>query len=495
MPITHSRYFDALSCIAGVLFTLAFAPFSRAYLSIIALALLFLSWQQVSGKRAMLRGFYFGLGSFGFGVSWVYISVHDYGGGGVLGSGLMAALFVLFWSIFPALAGVFSAMLYRYHYYVGTAFVWILLEYVRGALVLNGFPWLLSGYAQLDTVLSGYIPLTGVYGVGFLAVLLAVFMAQLVCQREKWRQLLTITVLVCAIGGLLQGRQWTTSAGDSIRVVLIQGNIRQDQKWQPTFRDQTLARYQALTEANWDAQLIVWPESAIPGYVDEVYSTYLQPLQLEAQKRNTDLVISVPIRQPENIKYNAVITLGAHVGSYKKNHLLPFGEYMPLQPLSGWILNLFTLRLGLFTPGGDQQDLLYAAGFPFLTSICYEDAFGVQVPEQVAYLVNVTNDAWFGNSIEPYQHLQLARMRALESGRYLLRATNTGVTAIIGPDGKVKQQLPVFTTAVLNGDMIPMKGSTPYSKSGDQTILLVLFGLYGLWLVLQFITRKTKKSS
>jgi len=250
-----------------------------------------------------------------------------------------------------------------------------------------------------------------------------------------------------------------------------------------------------ITESNWDSQIIIWPESAIPAYLHEVLPDYLMPLHNKAVLHNTDLIISVPVNdQINNNKYNAVVTFGKNPGIYRKKHLLPFGEYLPLQPFSGYILNLFKMRLGSFEPGMDQQPLLKAGGYPFITSICYEDAFGTPANSDVGFLVNVTNDAWFGKSIEPYQHLQIARMRALETGRYLLRASNTGITAIIDPEGQIVKQLPLFTTTALTGSITAMTGSTPYSTIGDNNIVFGLGSLFILLLAIQWLSAKFTKT-
>jgi apolipoprotein N-acyltransferase len=259
---------------------------------------------------------------------------------------------------------------------------------------------------------------------------------------------------------------------------LIQGNITQDQKWLPENRLKTLQYYKTMTEAHWDSAVVVWPETSIPAYLSEVNEWFLLPLSKAAQQHKSDLIVSLPAHgNSEDKKYNAVMTLGKETRMYRKKHLLPFGEYMPWQPVSGFILNSLAIKLGNFKPGDVDQPLLKAGGYPFITSICYEDAFGdagiVGLPD-AAYLVNVTNDGWFGNSIEPHQHLQIARMRAMETGRFLLRATNTGVTAVVAPDGRIISQLPLFKATVLTEMITPMGDMTPYASSGDKPVILVL---------------------
>lgn len=479
MQNSNSIYWDFLALIAGVFFTLAFAPFNYGCLAVVGQTILFASWQHITPGRALLRGYWFGLGAFGLGVSWVYISIHDYGHAGIASAGLLTGLFVGFWALFPALAGWLSAKLNApYSGVISLPLLWTLIDYFRGVLVLNGFPWLLGAYSQLESPLAGYIPVIGAYGTGFLLALTASVIVFMI--RAKNRRLLSAAVVavIWIAGGLLQTVTWTENAGEPIRVSLVQGSITQDKKWLPENRLNTLLLYKKLTEEHWDSDVIIWPETAIPAFLSEVYEPFLLPLSETAKQHNTDLIISVPIEgKAEGEIYNGVITLGKDTGMYRKNHLLPFGEYLPWQPVSGFVLKALNINLGNFTPGGVAQPLLKAASYPFITSICYEDAFGdaaISGLPDAAFLVNVTNDGWFGNSIEPHQHLQIARMRAMETGRFLLRATNTGATAFVDPDGKIIKQAPLFKATVLTGSITPMRGMTPYARLGDKAVIDVL---------------------
>jgi apolipoprotein N-acyltransferase len=482
MRISSNNYWDLLAAIAGILFTLAFAPFNYAYLAPAALSLLFASWQNITPRRALLRGYLFGLGSFGLGVSWVYISIHDFGGANSLSSGLLTSLFFGFWALFPALAGFLSVTIRPKTRGLISIMImpvaWLLIEYFRGYLVLNGFPWLQVAYSQLETPLAGYIPIMGVYGTGFLVALTASVIVFILQTRKHWLLLTATLAALWATGGVLQTIKWTGAIGSPIRVSLIQGNITQDQKWLPENRLNTLRYYKTMTEAHWDSAVIVWPETSIPAYLSEVKQWFLLPLSQAAQLHNTDLIVSLPAHgNSEDVKYNAVMTLGKETGMYRKKHLLPFGEYLPWQPVSGFVLNSLAIKLGNFSPGSIDQPLLKAGGYPFITSICYEDAFGdagITGLPAAAFLVNVTNDGWFGNSIEPHQHLQIARMRAMETGRFLLRSTNTGVTAVVAPDGKVISQAPLFKATVLTETITPMGGMTPYASSGDKPVIIAL---------------------
>ncbi|WP_082081775.1 apolipoprotein N-acyltransferase [Methylocucumis oryzae] len=475
MPLINPIFYDLMALCAGGLFTLAFAPFNFSVLAIPALALLFASWQTgCTPLRASLRGFYFGLAAFALGVSWVYISIHDFGGADSVSSAALTLTFVAFWALFPALAGFLTVTLSAANAPIITAGIWLGIEYLRGTLLLNGFPWLLSGYSQLNTPLAGYIPLLGAYGTGFLLVLTTTLLLSLF-TTQTYRMLKAGLLLILWLTGAgLHEVEWTKPQGKALTVALIQGNIAQNEKWLPENKLDTLRLYRDLTEEHWDADVIIWPETSIPAFLSEVDEFYLTPLQQAAQQHNTDIIVSLPTEGERGEVYNSVLALGQQRQIYSKNHLLPFGETMPLQPLSGYILKQLNIGLGDFTPGGAHQPLLTAAGLPFITSICYEDAFGVTVAdglEQAAFLVNVTNDAWFGDSLEPQQHLQMAAMRALESGRYLLRATNTGVSAVINAKGQTVAEAPSFTTTVLTASFQPMTGLTPYAWLGDTWLM------------------------
>ena len=473
---------DLLSLLAGGMLTLAFAPFDYSYLAIVSLICIYFSWLECSPKRAAFRGFLYGIGLFASGISWVYVSVHYYGGAPAIPSALLTFLIVCFWALFPAITGYLSAKISNYRNINPVwviPFIWIFIEYFRGYWFLNGFPWLQIAYTQLGTPLQGYVPILGVYGTGFLLGLIA---SLIVASIRKQIQPIVGVVLVLIfgnVGAFLNTVQWTHRLGsDEIKVALVQGNVSQDKKWLPEYRRKTLVTYQHLTAQHWNADIVVWPETAIPAYLSDVERTLLKPLSDSARTTNTDLIVGIPATDHDHHNtFNTVLSLGRTEGRYNKNHLLPFGEYLPLQPLSGFVLKQMGIQLGDFTPGGSDQELLVAGGYPFSTSICYEDAFGDEIARtlpKAAFLVNLTNDAWFGNSIERHQHMQIAQMRSLETGRFMLRATNTGVTAIVAPDGSIVDKAPLFKTTVLTGKIFPMGGITPYARLGDKIILLVL---------------------
>jgi apolipoprotein N-acyltransferase len=491
-----SKLFDFISPLAGLLLTLAFEPFGYWLFSFISLAFLFASWQVLSPIRSAVRGFLFGLGYFGTGVSWVFVSVHEFGHASIVVSFIVTLFFVSVWASFVGLtgyaAGCAFGFLKRPVFFINSS-LWILVEYFRGTWFLNGFPWLQIAYSQTDSVLAGYAPVLGVYGLGFIVALIAeCLISPLTILKQGTKCFLFFTL--CMGGITLKFYEWTYSVGNEIQVSLVQGNIPQDKKWELSNRDVTLKKYRGLTQQNWQSEIVIWPETAIPAYYSEVKDGFLSLLQNEAIHNKTDIILSLPVKEENGDKFNAVMVLGKKPGFYRKNHLLPFGEYLPLQPLSGYIFDRLDLSgLGRLTSGGDQQKMLKAGGYSFMTSICYEDTFGNEqrkgLPD-AAFLVNVTNDAWFGNSIEPHQHLQIARMRAMETGRYLLRATNTGVSAIVNPNGHIIATAPQFETAVITGKILPMGGMTPYARLGDVPIIIGIL----LTLMINFWLNKKNKS-
>mgnify|MGYP000294089819 CR=1 FL=1 len=475
-----SSWGDVLAVLAGILLTLSFSPFDFYVLAFVALLVFKLVLLPELGiKTTVFRGFLFGLGLFGSGVSWVFVSMVVAEQSGFILPLIMTLFFCAVWAVFPA---IFAYLYYKVRVQgwldsLSFACVWVLVEYFRGEWMLGGFPWLQVAYSQLDSIFSGYIPVVGVYGTGFIIVLVASLLADALLAKQKQSKFVLSILILLVFTFLLQDRVWTDVAGSPIKATLIQGNIAQKDKWQVENRNTTLKQYYDDTAEHWDSDLIIWPETAIPAYYAEVKEDYLSLLEAEAIKYNTTIIVSLPYRDKKDNLYNAVLALGRAPGMYKKTHLLPFGEYLPWQPLSGYLLGLMNVRLGNFSAGDIEQKLLEAGEHKFITSICYEDAFGeqnIRHIEQAKFLVNVTNDGWFDGSIEPYQHLQIARMRALESGRYLLRATNTGVTAVINEQGKVISQAPIRERAVITVGIEPRSGLTPYARIGDKPVLLVI---------------------
>jgi len=488
---------DILVFVAGGVLTLSFSPFDICWLAFVALAIFKLSLStELSIKRAVLRGFLFGCVFFGSGVSWVFVSMVVGDQSGLFIPILMTLFYCSFWALFPAIFAYIFINLRTNSYFDWVVFscAWIFIEYIRGEWILRGFPWLQIAYSQLDSYLAGYIPILGAYGAGLVIIMISALLAEsLLDKNTRNKSIMGVTVLL-SVGAVLQSISWTNVSGGPLKVTLIQGNIAQKDKWQLENRNTTLKQYYDDSTKHWSSDIIIWPETAIPAYYSDVKDSYLMPLKAEAEAHDATIITSLPYKGEAGQLYNSVLTLGKSQVFYKKIHLLPFGEYLPWQPVSGYLLGLMNIRLGNFSSGDIDQSLLKAAGYPFVTSICYEDAFGeqsIRYIEHAKFLVNVTNDGWFDGSIEPYQHMQIARMRSLESGRYLLRATNTGVTAIVSDKGKIIHQAPVMQRASITADIKPMSGLTPYVRIGNKpVIVLILIVLFGAFLNKYYLVKK-----
>jgi apolipoprotein N-acyltransferase len=473
---------DGLALGGGALLPLAFAPFDLWPVAILLLALLFRLWQGQSPRRATWRGFLFGLGAFTTGIYWVYISLHDYGHAPAAFAVLTTLVLILVMAAYPAGMGYLlarwgpSGELSRW-LLVAPA-LWVGLEWVRSWL-FSGFPWLALGYSQLDGPLGGLAPYLGVFGVGW-AVALSAGLLVVGLRNKGWIRLGAgggAALLWLVAGGLGQ-IMWVEPAGDPLRVSLIQGNISQDRKFEPEELDNTLRRYAELsTQATPDSDVIIWPETAIPLFYDEARE-FIGQLESYAVTTGVDYLIGIPTGSWETqVFHNSVFSLGRSKGFYHKHRLLPFGEYLPLRGLLSFFHRLVDIPLGDFTPGGTQQTLLRVAEQPVGVSICFEAVFGSEIRRTLPaarFLVNVSNDAWFGYSLAPYQHLQIARMRSLETGRYMARATNTGVSAFIDARGRITAQSPLFEAAVLKGAVQPQQGATPFVRWGDRLVVFLM---------------------
>jgi apolipoprotein N-acyltransferase len=358
---------------------------------------------------------------------------------------------------------------------------WTLTEWLR-AWLFTGFPWLNLGYSQIDSPLTGFAPVLGVYGVGFLAALVAGLMNCVVNCSGKLR--IAALVFICvtgSVGLVLNQLHWTQVASNEITVTLIQGNIPQELKWKPEQQHETLERYVGLTKEHADSDLVIWPETAIPAFYDQVETDFITPLREEMRDMGISLVTGIPVLDRSQWNYyNAVISLEKPGRFYYKVHLVPFGEYLPLRGWLSGVLSFLPVPQADFSSGDLDQPLLEAAGFPFGASICYEIAFGeemIHTLPEAAFLVNISNDAWFGDSLAPHQHLEMARMRARETERFLLRATNTGISAIIDADGQIITRTPQFEMAAVTGAIQARSGATPYVYLGNWPVVILVSAL------------------
>jgi apolipoprotein N-acyltransferase len=473
---------NGLALLAGAVCVFGFAPFGLFFLPVLALAVLFVLLQRAASPRAAAwMGWSFGFGLFSAGIGWIYVALHDYGGMPLLLALPATLLFAAFLALFPALVGYLQARFSAANW-LRTVLVmpaaWVLIEWLRG-MIFTGFPWLTLGYAHSGSPLAGYAPLLGVYGVSLAAALSAGLLALLWQQRwnRQGRLALAALLLLWGLGALLRFVAWTEPHGEPFSVALVQGNIAQDIKFNEDALVSTLETYRHLALQS-EARLTVLPETALPLLRHQVPQVMLEQLRDHARQNNGDVLIGA-FERDDGSYYNSVFTLGTmDEQHYRKHHLVPFGEFIPLRPLLGWLINsVLSIPMGDQARGDEVQTPLDVAGQRVAVNICYEDVFGEEIIRalpQATLLVNVTNDAWYGHSHAAAQHNQISQMRALESGRMMLRATNTGVTSTIGTDGRILQQLPQHQEGVLSGMAQGYDGSTPYVRWGNAAVLALI---------------------
>lgn len=476
---------DVAALAGGLLLPLAFSPFNLFPLAVFSPALLFVLWRDASPGRAALRGFLYGLGMFGLGVSWVYVSMHHYGNMPAPLAGFAVLLFVAGLSLYPMALGWIQARIFSkqesLHVIVTLPALWVLFEWIRGWF-LTGFPWLNLGYSQVGTWLGGYASWSGVYGVSLSCAMSAGLLAWIAHEPGKFLKRGLPLLLVIWAGGWFAGKiDWVQPVDKPLRVSLVQGNVPLDIKWRPENRSAIMKRYFDMSVGAPRSDLIVWPEAALPAYLDEVDSGYLANLRRISQYLHVDFLIGVVERDKDRRHYyNSVISISPHPGIYRKRHLVPFGEYPPLAPLFSWLMKNLHIPMSDFSPGPPDQAPLYAAGQKIGVSICYEDAFGEEVIRelpQATLLVNVSEDAWFGDSFAPHQRVEMARMRAREAGRPVLRAANTGPSVVIDYRGNVTARVPQFRRYVLSASVQPMQGATPYVRFGNIPVVILLIAM------------------
>jgi len=484
-----------MALVMGALATLGFAPFQIWPFAPLAVAGVVALWVRARSRReAVWVGFAFGFAWFQAGTYWLYICL--VGNGGVpLGVALvlMLGLTLLMGSYTAGLAALLYPVLRSAHAgWVKTLLIvsgWVLTELFR-AWFLSGFPWLALGYSGLDTPLQGFAPIGGVYGMSVLMALIAVPLGLHglgVLKRPYW----WVLVGVIGFGGAsLQSIQWTHPSGAPLTVGLVQGAIPQDEKWQQGREAEITGRYIGLTESALGQDFVVWPESSLPYLYDDA-ERLLNSLNAIARLKHTTLILGL-IHAKDEHYYNGIAVLGEHVQWYDKRHLVPFGEYFPVPAFVRSWMRLAQLPYTDFTPGDDPPPVLHAQGQVLGGSVCYEDAFNqeqLSFLNEATLLVNVTNDTWFGDSTAPHQHLQISRMRALEAGRYLMRVANSGISAVIGPDGRVVARSPQFVPTVLRGQVIPMTGLTPFARVGNAPLIGALL-MPWLWCGIAALRRK-----
>ncbi|KHD24257.1 apolipoprotein acyltransferase [Vibrio caribbeanicus] len=485
-PILHRLKRPFAAVFVGAITTLAFAPYQLWPLAIISPAILLLLIHQQSAKRALWIGYAWGLGQFATGISWVHISIDNFGGMPKIASVFLMTLLIGYLAMYSALftwtLNRFFPQSNRIRLLLLAPVLWLIADWLRG-WVMTGFPWLWIGYSQIESPLAHFAPLGGVELLTFLSIVSSGVIAYALLHRQ-WLQLL-IPAIILSAGFGLKSASWVTPNPDSTtKLALIQGNIAQELKWLPSERWPTIMKYTDLTRENWDADIIIWPEAAIPAFEFEI-SSFLSNLD-SAAKLNHSAVITGVVNQGENRKfYNSILTVGETAyGDYRfdmsqryhKHHLLPFGEFVPFETILRPLAPFFNLPMSSFSRGEFVQANIDANGKQMAPALCYEIIFNEQVRQNVTaetdFILTLSNDAWFGRSIGPLQHMEIARMRALELGKPVIRSTNNGVTAVTDYQGHIVAQLPQFETGVLRAEIVSTKGQTPYRQLGTWPLYL-----------------------
>lgn len=475
--------------INGAGLMLSFAPNGHYLLAPIMLLPLLFTMLYSTPRAAAWHGFAFGCGLFLAGTYWFYVSIHVFGE-----APLWIAMFLMLCVVFimGLYYGATAWLVCRLVSGRVLAFVaiaptaWVAIEWLRGWF-LSGFPWMTLGYAQIDSPLAGFAPLVGVYGVSAALVLsTAALLAAGIAPGRRFAPFAILAILPWLCGYALQQPAWTQVAGPAIRTTIVQGGVSQDQKWMPEQFLKTLALYRDATLGRRDHELIVWPEVALPAAMDQVEG-YLRSIEDELSADNKSLLLGILEREPVgDVTYNSVLMLnGKEWQTYRKRHLVPFGEYFPVPDFVRNWMRLMSLPNRDMTPGDAVQPLLETAGGEKLAiAICYEDAYGAEqlyALPTASVLINVSNDAWFGDTIAPHQHLEIARMRALEAGRYVVRATNNGVSAFIDAKGRILEAGPQFEFVAMTRDVPPMHGLTPYARYGNVPLIASIVALLGVF--------------
>lgn len=478
--------------LTGMLLPLGFAPFHFPGAAILGIALFYYQIQNTRPQQAFLQGLALGLGLFGLGISWVSISIHAYGHLANLYAYLITGLFVFYLALFPALCGfLFRALCPSEHKHnhckqiLLFSSLWCLTEYLRANL-MTGFPWLLLGFGQIDTPLKYLLPITGVYGISFLTVLAACCLTHAI-QRNTSARIAWLLgfVLILLTPESLKHISWSQLEKNPLSVGVIQANLSMRDKWDETLFWKIINHYQqAIQPLLGKKQIIILPEAAIPlpaGYLQD----FLTSLHQQAKNNQSAILFGIPEEiKPEKIYfYNTLSTLGQAKGVYRKQHLVPFGEYIPyyLAPL----LRKLNLVMSDMQAGDPKQPLASVRHHPFASLICYELAYPSLLRQQLPraqWIVSLSDDGWFGHSLASYQHLQMAQALSILTSRYQIVANNDGLSSIITPQGLLQHTLPAFSAGILEGNIYPAQGTTPWVKWGDTPILsfCALMGAIGL---------------
>ncbi|MGH1470935.1 MAG: apolipoprotein N-acyltransferase [Cellvibrionaceae bacterium] len=491
------KYWPIIILLIGALIPLSYAPFNFWPIAIISLSVFTYSLFQTNGHSAFWRAFWFGLGMFGTGISWVFVSIHVFGKAPIIFAGLLTAVFVAFIALVFALPFLaLGKWCSRHPLYLSlsVASLWCIGEWIRTWL-FTGFPWLFLGYAHIDTWLAGWAPLTGVIGISFVTAITGGLIAYSWIEKNKiLRPIIAsgLIIFLWGVGFVSSKIEWTKNYQQPISVGIAQGNIPQEKKWDDDFVQPTLDRYFSLSESLWRNDWVIWPEAAIPLIMNygpdyDQLAPALNKIERLSLESNTAFITGILYLSPSDAKfYNSLVGFGTASGIYHKQRLAPFGDYVPLSDWLGPLLKLFNLPHSILELGPKNQRGIQIGGVILTPAICYEIAY----PDLVAHgakdgnaLITVSNDAWFGSSLGPLQHMQIAQMRALETGRYMIRSTNNGVSAIVNEKGKILVRSKQFVQESINSEIQLKKGQTIFMLTGSEPIVFLCLLLISICII------------
>lgn len=486
-----------LAPLAGAMVTLSLAPFDVWPAGILSCALYSYMLCTCSARQAVWRGWLYGLGLFGSGVSWVYVSIHVHGYASIPLAVFLTALFCAGLALLHALFAWCYVRFVRHlpgGMLIGFPALWVLFEWLRG-WILTGFPWLYLGYAHVETWLSGWAPIIGTFGLSFICALSGT------CLFLAWRSRRPVACTTYAVilitlwggGAILHSTQWVARASEHpLSVAIYQPNVPQEHKWDPAWYRPILRQLREATSPLLGHDIVIWPEAAVPNFYQRAQG-FLDPLAQRATAAQTTLISGIQFSPGDGeTYYNSIVALGHGAGVYHKQRLVPFGEYVPLEHWLRGLIAFFDLPMSSFSPGPAEQKPLRVGAYRVAPLICYEIVYAGQVAavaRNTDLLITISNDSWFGDSIGPLQHLQIAQMRARENGRYVLRGTNNGVSAIIDHRGRIVARSEQFVEDTLVGEAQVMLGNTPFGSfgpipvvAGSGIILLLMALMYvGFW--------------
>ncbi len=463
-----------LALALGAIYPAAFAPVGIYIIPFLSLAGLFYLCHKTNATQTFILSYLFGFACFGVGVSWLHISINLFGGVNLAGALFFTYMLIAFLALFPACFMWLGKTLFANSAIYAFPFLWVIAEWTRG-WAFTGFPWLNAGTSQTDSLLASLIPVFGDYGVSLLVALVATSIVIIFIGRRLQKLFATAFIIISAVSASLLGTmQWSKPVDEAMDVVLLQAAIPQAIKWLPQQRQPTLELYSELTRPYWDYDIVLWPETAIPSVYHRA-DDFIERITIDKANKQSVFMSGIAYQDLQTRQYyNSILLIDDGHRFYHKQQLVPFGEYLPLKSLLDNVLRFLQIPMSDFSPGDDSMKIIETGKAVLGMSICYEDAYSSQIRKSMPaaeLLVNVSNDAWFGDSLAPHQHLQIARVRAMENERFMLRATNTGISAIIDPKGNIAASSPQFAPHALTGTIRRYQGATPFSQWGNVPVL------------------------